>query len=292
MVLRVLGARSEHLLNAALSSSLKVSRVDELLLRTLQPQLLNNALQHIFRGSLSRFVLQQTALSLGMLLFWALAAAVGRAATLRRLVAMFSLDTEEDDLANIRWRIAPIFVLYLLRALWTAIALLVAIGSLAYGAVMFQDEHAFRAAAALSFGVGVASCIGIFLNWYFALAPLFCIRNGAGVMQSIEQAVDFSALHPGRLTWYGIFFGAARLLWAGIMLMMFLSPLRLAGSIAVGWVLVLMGMVALVYFAGADALYLARLGAYVSLAEDDAHPPEEPARIEPPPDLVPLVGLA
>ncbi|MGO9519706.1 MAG: hypothetical protein ACLPND_21930, partial [Candidatus Korobacteraceae bacterium] len=38
-----------------------------------------------------------------------------------------------------------------------------------------------------------------------------------------------------------------------------------------GWIALLMAIVALVYFAGADFLCLARLGAYVALAEDDAH---------------------
>ena len=57
--------------------------------------------QHIFRGSLTRFVLEQSVLLLGVTLLWCFAATVGRAATLRRLVAMFSARrrTGPDDLA-------------------------------------------------------------------------------------------------------------------------------------------------------------------------------------------------
>src|SRR5580658_3206724 len=74
--------------------SVRVAPADQFLLRTLQPQLLENALRHIFRGSLSRFVLEQTILLLGVIVLWSLAATAGRAATLRRLVAMFSTDEE------------------------------------------------------------------------------------------------------------------------------------------------------------------------------------------------------
>ena len=43
----------------------------------------------------------------------------------------------------------------------------------------------------------------------------------------------------------------------------------------------MMAVVMLVYFAGADLLYLARLGAYVALAEDDSHPVAPPEEVQP-----------
>src|SRR5271169_6416122 len=57
--------------------SLNVAPVDAFLLRTLQPQLQENALRHIFRGSLSRFVLEQTILLLGVIVLWSLEATAG-----------------------------------------------------------------------------------------------------------------------------------------------------------------------------------------------------------------------
>ncbi len=82
--------------------SVTVAPADGFLLRTLQPQLEENALRHIFRGSLSRFVLEQTILLLGVMVLWSLAATAGRAATLRRLVAMFSPD---DEPQSMEWQI-------------------------------------------------------------------------------------------------------------------------------------------------------------------------------------------
>ncbi|MGC2112085.1 MAG: hypothetical protein WA655_21385 [Candidatus Korobacteraceae bacterium] len=273
--------------------SLTVSRVDELFLRSLQPQLLDNALRHIFRGSLSRFLLEQSVLLLGATLLWALAASVGRAATLRRLFAMFSTEVEEEPQA-MQWDFGPIFTCHLLRAMWSMIALAVAFGSLLYGLVMMQDEHPVGAAIALSFGVGLASFIGLTLNWYFAVAPLFCVRNGSDAIQAVEEAVEFSGRHAGRLFLLGLGFLIVRLIWAATMALAFLSPVNLAASIGARSVAVLMAIVVVVYFVGADALRLARLGAYVSLAEDDTRPREELASPEPvpPTDLAPLVGLA
>jgi hypothetical protein len=56
----------------------------------------------------------------------------------------------------------------------------------------------------------------------------------------------------------------------------------LARHLAVGWVLLIMAAIALLYCAGADLLSLARLAAYVSLAEDDAHPVPAPQAGNPP----------
>jgi hypothetical protein len=279
-------------------NSLKLSAADELLLRSQQPHLLTNALQHIFRGSLSRFVLEQSVLLLGTLLLWALATTAGRAATLCRLVAMFSA---EDETSSMRWDFAPIFVLQLLRATWSLIAYVVAVGFLVWGMIMAQDEHPLRAAMALSFGVGLSALTGILLNWYFGLAPLFCVRNNAGAAEALDQTVGFSSRHSGRLLLLGAGFLLLRLVWAASMSFVFLSPLSLLAQIDGRLVALLMGAAALVYFAGVDLLYLARWGSYVSLAEEDANPAPAadislpnttpPPSIEPP-DVVPLVGLA
>src|ERR1019366_3492694 len=50
--------------------SIKISRADEFLLGTFQPQLLSGVFQRIFRGSLTRFVLEQSVLLLGVTLSW------------------------------------------------------------------------------------------------------------------------------------------------------------------------------------------------------------------------------
>lgn len=268
--------------------TLTISQLDQLLLRTLYPALMGDAVRHIFHGSLVRLALQQSALLLSLTLLWAFASTAGRSAILRRLVAMFSREDEEDT-QPLRWEFGTIFTLQLLRALWSMIAAAVALALLIYGVVMVQNDHAVRAAFALSFGVGVAVAAGILLNWYFGLAPLLCVRSGAGAMEAMEQAVQFSAQYAARLFLLAIGFFLLRLVWAGGMFLVFLSPLRAATSIGPLWVSAIMAAIALIYCAGADALKLAKLGAYASLAEGDAAVTPEPEQV---PELVPQLGLA
>lgn len=274
---------------------LKISPRDEFLLGTLQPQMLQGAVRHIFRGSLARFVLEQAILLLGLMLLWAIAATVGRAATLRRLVTMFSADDEPEVL---RWEFKPIFVLNLLRAMWSVVALAAMLISLVAGAVMAKDHRAFRAAFFVAFGAGLAWAFGVLLNWFFGIAPLFCIRNRVGAAEALAQSADFSSRHSGRLFGLGMGFLALRVVWSGTMFLALLAPLRLAHHhIARGWVGLIMLVVGLIYLAGADLLYLARLGAYVALAEDGSHPDVEPQQIPPAQPLPPsevslLIGLA
>ena len=273
--------------------TIKVSPRDELLLGTLQPHLLRGAVRHIFHGTLTRFVLEQAVLLLGLMLLWALAATAGRAATLHRLVAMFSDDAEPEVM---RWELGPIFLLNLLRVMWSVIALSAMLISLVAGVVMANNEHVLLAGCLLTFGAALAWAFGVILNWCFGLAPLFCIRNRVGAAEALAQSVDFSSRQAGRVFGLGVGFFALRLVWAGTMFFAVLAPLQLAHHIARGWIALIMAIVALIYFAGADLLYLARLGAYVSLAEDDSHPAQTPEQIIPaepsPPNAVPIIEPA
>ncbi|MGB8770408.1 MAG: hypothetical protein WCC92_12375 [Candidatus Korobacteraceae bacterium] len=259
--------------------SLKISPVDEFLLGTFQPQLLSGAFHHILRGSLTRFVLVQSVLLLGVTLLWCFAATVGRAATLRRLVAMFSAD---DEPTQITWQFAPIFILHLLRAAWSLIALSVVIACLVIGGVMAANRRPGLAALFWVFGIGLPFWFGAVLNWFFGVAPLFCIRNSSTAMDALTQSVDFVSRRGGRLSLLGLGFLLLRLVWFGTMVLAILSPVSLVKYLAPGWVLLIMAAIALLYFVGDDLLHLARSGAYASLAEDDAHPPLVPEAGTPP----------
>jgi hypothetical protein len=266
--------------------SIQISPGDEWLLGTLQPQLLQGAVRHIFHGTLTRFVLQQAVLLLSLMLLWALAATAGRAATLHRLVAMFSDDAEAEP-EVMRWEFEPIFWLNLLRVMWSVIALSAMLISLVAGVIVANHEHVLLAGCLFTFGTALAWAFGVMLNWCFGLGPLFCIRNCAGAAEALAQSVDFSSRQAGRLFGLGTGFFALRLVWAGTMFFVVLAPLQLFHHIARGWIALIMAIVALIYFAGADLLYLARLGAYVSLAEYDSHAAETPEQTLPAEPLAP-----
>ena len=270
--------------------SLTISHSDQLLLGTLQPRLLNEALRHIFRGSLNRFLWEQTLLLVGLTLLWAFAATVGRAAILRRLVTMFG----EEEPPGMNWEFEPIFVLNLLRAVWTLIALLAMVVSLAGGMMLAHNQRAAKAAFLLAFGIGLSWAFGVALNWFFGLAPLFCVRNRVAASEALAQSVDFFSRQAGRLFGLGLVFAMLRLVWSGTMFFALFAPLRLAHHVARGWIALIMLLAALVYLAGADLLYLARLGAYGSLAEDDSHLAETPEEVSPaePPTMTDAVPVA
>lgn len=273
-------------------NGLKVSKADQFLISTLQPQLLAAALSDIFHGSLPRFLLEQALLLVGLTVMWAYAAAAGRAATLNRLLAMFSAS---DEAQPAEWHFRQLFLLELLRAMWTQIAVAVTVFLFVYGADQAANQRPFAAAISLSFGVAFALLVGWSLNWYLGLAPLFCLRNGVRPPEAIGQAMGFSSDHGGRLFLIGLVFLLVRMIWAGAMSFVLLAPMNLAGKLNGRWIALLMGMVALVYCAGADWLRLAQWGAYVSLLEDSSSPVEPdtqlPAPVSPP-DLLPLEGLA
>jgi hypothetical protein len=181
--------------------------------------------------------------------------------------------------------------------MWSVIALSAMFISLVAGIIMANRQRAFMGVFFLTFGIGLAWIFGVMLNWYFGLAPLFCIRNRTGAAQALAHSVDFCSRQAGRLLGVGIGFAALRVVWAGTMFFAVLAPLRPVHHIARGWIGLVMAIVALLYFAGADLLYLARLGAYVSLAEDDAHPAETPEQKLPPeplppPDVAPIIEPA
>ncbi len=272
--------------------SLDVSKADQFLLATSQPHLLGEALRHIFRGSLSRLLLEQAVLVVGLTLLWSFASAAGRTATLSRLVAMFSTS---DEPQSTQWHFRSIFLLHLMRAMWTQVALIVGVALFIFGSVMAGSNRPLVAAFSIAFGVGFAVLIGFYLNWYLGLAPLFCIRNDVDARDAVDQAMFFSTEHGGRLFLMGIGFFLLRSLWAVAMWLVFLAPLDLVGTIDGRWIALLMAIVALIYFAGADLLHLARWGAYVSLTYlEPPHclPPDRLPDAAPPSDIPPLPGLA
>lgn len=262
------------LLAAALFlDSLKVSAVDRLLLGTTRPALAGSALSHIFHGTLLRYLWTKFIVLAALTLLWSFAAAVGRAASLRNIVALVGGDEQSEDTG---WQFGPMFQLHLLRALWTWIALGCFIASMLMGTAMLHQQHAAKAAFFYVFGIALSIVFGVVLNWIFGLAPLFCIRNQAGASDAMSLTLDFCSRQGTRLLGLSLGFLALRLVWAGSMFLLILAPTALGKHIAVGWILLLMSLLTLIYFAGADALYLVRLGAYAALAEIDAQPAPAP----------------
>jgi hypothetical protein len=141
---------------------------------------------------------------------------------------------------------------------------------------MLQQQRPARAAFFYVFGIALSLLFGVVLNWFFGLAPLFCIRDQVSARDAVSLTLDFCSRQAGRLFGLSLGFLALRMVWAFAMFLLVLSPTSLGKHVAVGWILLLMFLLSLIYFAGADALYVARLGAFTALAEFDALPAPEP----------------
>lgn len=271
--------------------SLPVSSLDRFFLGTMNPALESSALSHILRGALLRYLWIKFIVLAGLTILWAFAAAVGRAASLRNLVALTGGEDRDEDAG---WQFRPMFQLHLLRALWTWTALGCFLASGLLGNLMWNQGQAARAAFFCVFGLALSILFGVMLNWTFGLAPLFCIRNHANARDALTLTLDFCTRQGGRLLGLSLVFLALRLVWFGAMFFLVLAPTALGKHVAIGWQFLLMGILFLIYLAGADALILARLGAYAALAgidaQPDPEPPPEPAPQLWTPDLPPEVA--
>jgi hypothetical protein len=265
--------------------SLTVSPGDQFLLSTLRPTLASTALSHILQGTLLRYLWIKSIVVAGLTLLWCFAAAAGRAASLRNLIAFFGGDDRAEEAG---WQFRAMFALHCVRAVWMWTALGCFVGSIFLGTALIGQQRPARAAFFYVFGIALSMVFGVMLNWFFGLAPLFCIRDQATARDAVSLTLDFCSRKGGRLFAPSLGFLALRIVWAMSMLLLVLSPTSLGKHVAVGWILLLMFLLAMVYFAGADALYLARLGAYAALAEIDAQPtPETTAELEPVPETEP-----
>lgn len=252
---------------------LRLSALDRLLLGTMQPALAASALGHIFHGAMSRLTWIKLIVLSALTVLWALAAAVGHAASLRNLVALAGGEDHDEDAG---WQFRPMFQLYLLRALWTWIAVGCAMASVVLGHMMLQQRHAARGAFFYVFGIALSLMFGMMLNRLLGLAPLFCIRNQVNAPDALSLTVDFCARQGSRLWALSSAFQTCQLFWMVAMFFVVFAPAQLGKHVAIGWQLLMMGFFYLIYLAGADALYLARLGAYCVLAEIDGQPTQEP----------------
>jgi hypothetical protein len=259
--------------------SLNVSALDRFLLGTAQPMLERSAFNHIFHGALLRAIWIKVIVLAGLTIMWSSAAALGRAASLRGIIALLGGDNRAECSG---WQFRPMFQLHLLRALWTWIGIACLIASFLLGTAMVQQQHAARAAFFYVFGVALSIVFGVILNWIFGLVPLFCIRNHANARDAMSLTLDFCSRQGGRLFGLSLAFLALRVVWAGSMFLLVLAPISIGKHVAIGWVLLMMFALLLVYFAGADALYLARLGAYAALVEIDAQATPAPESLPAP----------
>ena len=260
-----------------------VSAAEVALARSNDAYLIADAIARVMVQVLPRFLAAMTIAVPLLAVVWIIGATIGRAVTMRSLVV------EDGPTAAGRPTLSLAF-LNVIRAIFSLATLLAFFGTVFVVSAQVNPNRTPEAAPAyvlawlfLAFLVG---CFWGLVNWFLALAPIFIVRDGMGVWKALSASValyrDHRRDYMSIASWFGLFRGAALLvaLFAGFV------------SIAAGWRagLIASAVIALFYFAVADALYIARLAAYVGLADSPAPqlvsvaPTPEPSATMPSPE--------
>ena len=242
--------------------TLPVTAEDMLLLRTRQPVLMLQVLSRIFQGSAPRAVAAVAVLLPALGLAWIIIASLGRAATLKTLIENFRG-------SHGRVRLTALLALNSLRALTFLAAALGVVGALLAARAASSSGDPSPGTALLIFWM-LAMLVGLacsMLNWYLSLAAIFVVRDGASTFAALASATDLCRSRTGSiaaaLTWFGVAHTAMFVVASSAAAV----PLGLSEVLPGGVILGGLLLVALLYFAAVDFLYVGRLAAYVFMIE-------------------------
>ena len=255
-------------------NSLTVSDADLFALRSRIPQLMADAILHIFQGSGPRLVQLTLILTPAISLLWILAAAVGRVTTLRVLI--------QDAPASFTRRhdIRSLLGANLLRVLVTLLGLMAMVGSaiLAGFAAKITAEPSILVFNAVFLGLlFLVSLCWSTLNWYFSLAPIFVVRDNRGAFAAVGDAVRLVRRRGGDFSGVGILYGLLKLFAIAVATVVSLVPLAFIADWPWEVTTLLLLVITLAYFALADLLYIARLASYLVIAGEERAPAVETA---------------
>lgn len=260
--------------------SVPLSKAGRALASAKNPLLAALAVADALQGSGGRLLLLAAVLLVGLPTLWIFAAALGRTATANALVAKGESDRSRSGFG------AELGLSFLRTALALA-ALAAFIGSalLAYRTAGPTNE---ALVAFLCIAAAVA-CVWGMLNWILVLAAIFPALSGSHTVGAIATAMRLFRRRVGQFfattTWFGLahvaVFIVALFVAAHPAAMLGASPRRAAA---------LLIAIAFGYAATIDFLCIARLAAYVAIAEDDRGAADaiEPAPIIDAPSAVPL----
>jgi hypothetical protein len=242
-------------------NSIVVTNTDLFLLNSMLPALMAEAIEHIFRGAGAKLARLAAILLPSLLLLWIPVATAGRAATLRALLPGDSRG----------WR--ALLGLHILRAALWLVTNLAFIGALilaAYGSVWLgtpEDPTVFLVIF-LALAV-VISLISSTLWWYLALAPIFAWADGLPAFAAVVAAQRFARRHSGVVSGVSFLYGVLRLVAMFAATVFTLMVVPFFDSPARPLAIAMLVLITLVYFAVADAMYIARLASYIAIREGE-----------------------
>jgi hypothetical protein len=255
-----------------------ITQAELLLARHSDVFLIADAGAHIVVQVLPQLARECLVLAPAIAVLWIAAATLGRAITLDALMATPVILSEAwrevgdaEPKAPGAFASAPaarphfgrITLLHLLRAVFTLATLIAYFGALFLTGLAMPAQNPIARALV---GILVAALIGFFwsvVNWFLALAPIWIVRVGHPALRSIADSVDLLRRGPGPYLGVASRFGFLR---AAALAAAFVAALLASRATPATSIALCVG-IALIYFAVADFLYIARLAALVALDE-------------------------
>ncbi len=264
------------------ADSLRANKVDRLLLGTHQPALILRALHRIAHGSALRFTAGGIVLAIGLAIAWILLSSLGRAATLKAMMAELGIISPPNPR---RGMTSPLLGLNSLRIATALAAIVGAFGTVFIASGVWASTHlsttdSARLWLALLFLVWTAWAM---LNWLLSTAAIFVATDRMATFPAISTAVGWSCDRMGSVLaagiWFGLIRGGAFLSACGAALTV-LSVAQVLGSVPT---LFLEFLIVAIYCAVADWLYIGRLTAYLAIIRGgdalDLPEPQLPPRL-------------
>jgi hypothetical protein len=250
--------------------SLPVTSRDAFMFRTRQPALISRALAHILRGSSLRLIAAAIVLAVALSFAWILLGALGRGLTVGAMREQFQggVDTSgapEPIIRGFRWR--ALVGLNFLRVAATVAAVVGCLAALlAAGATSpASDPSPGPSVLICFFIVMLAGAAWAILNWFLSTASIFVVAEGRDTFGAIAGTVGLCRERLGPVLAASAWFGLAH---AGVFVVASTAmgfPVVFAGLLPPGVIVGGVLVVALLYFAAVDYLYVGRLAAYFAV---------------------------
>jgi hypothetical protein len=250
--------------------SLPVTSRDEFMFRTRQPALISRALAHILRGSSLRLIAAAILLAVALSFAWILLGALGRGLTLGAMREHFhdGVDSSGAPEQIIRgFRLRSLVGLNFLRAAATVAAVVGCLAAfLAAGAASPASDPSPGTSALICFFIAMLAGVAwAILNWFLSTASIFVVAEGRDTFGAIAGAVGLSRDRLGPVLAASAWFGLAHMAVFVVASTVVGFPVVFAGLLPPGVVVGGVLVVALLYFAVVDYLYVGRLAAYFAV---------------------------
>lgn len=248
-----------------LLGSVTVTESDASALRSHDPLLMAQSLQHTLRSLASDHGNATAVVLLAVTILWIALGAMGRTLTLNRLSGGGA-------------RLRSVVALHGLRALVLWLAVMALVEALVWDArVAGRDgtSDVFLYSALSVWSVILIGALWLVVNWHLSLAATCCAKYAGGFARGIRQALGLVRSHSADLAGVSLVFAVLRLIVVALAFVLWMLPSRMIATwpqAYFAWVV----LVTLGYCVAADFLYISRMAAY--LAVDTLDPDDRPIR--------------